>query len=440
MLYKLLFNVFLLVCTVLAEPPPIGSVPLKIINRSGHPVELFWVNTFIPEPELVMQTTKPIRNSSETNINSYDTHEFVIKFYDKKLGKEANFTKGPKEEIIYVTYDEDEQALKLKQTTKFDEIMDNISQGTKLCSRLSEDEFTQCVADVIYEDITKITDAKEKAEKYRDLLSSRLRNYTCEDDSMNTSTPISSYNIRLHDKSVKVEVLQDLPSAKIWYVDNFISEDECNVLVNHGRPLLVRATVAGEAGESVVSESRKAQQAGYSSHHRHKEKDPLWPLFTRILQLTNAHTDYDLQPDGQEDFTIIQYNPSDQYTPHCDGDCAGVEHNKGGRVATAVLYCKVAERGGATTFTKSDLFVKPKVGMATFFSYKGPDGKMDVGYTEHSGCPVIEGEKWITTLWMRDGVSAQEPWTLFDPSGIRMLSPDGHYEVDESTNYVNDEL
>jgi len=276
MLYKLLFNVFLLVCTVLAEPPPIGSVPLKIINRSGHPVELFWVNTFIPEPELVMQTTKPIRNSSETNINSYDTHEFVIKFYDKKLGKEANFTKGPKEEIIYVTYDEDEQALKLKQTTKFDEIMDNISQGTKLCSRLSEDEFTQCVADVIYEDITKITDAKEKAEKYRDLLSSRLRNYTCEDDSMNTSTPISSYNIRLHDKSVKVEVLQDLPSAKIWYVDNFISEDECNVLVNHGRPLLVRATVAGEAGESVVSESRKAQQAGYSSHHRHKEKDPLW--------------------------------------------------------------------------------------------------------------------------------------------------------------------
>eukprot|EP00595_Chromulina_sp_UTEXLB2642_P002078 CAMPEP_0196764406 /NCGR_PEP_ID=MMETSP1095-20130614/6047_1 /TAXON_ID=96789 ORGANISM="Chromulina nebulosa, Strain UTEXLB2642" /NCGR_SAMPLE_ID=MMETSP1095 /ASSEMBLY_ACC=CAM_ASM_000446 /LENGTH=318 /DNA_ID=CAMNT_0042119883 /DNA_START=417 /DNA_END=1373 /DNA_ORIENTATION=+ len=318
--------------------------------------------------------------------------------------------------------------------------MDNISQGTKLCSRLSEDEFTQCVADVIYEDITKITDAKEKAEKYRDLLSSRLRNYTCEDDSMNTSTPISSYNIRLHDKSVKVEVLQDLPSAKIWYVDNFISEDECNVLVNHGRPLLVRATVAGEAGESVVSESRKAQQAGYSSHHRHKEKDPLWPLFTRILQLTNAHTDYNLQPDGQEDFTIIQYNPSDQYTPHCDGDCAGVEHNKGGRVATAVLYCKVAERGGATTFTKSDLFVKPKVGMATFFSYKGPDGKMDVGYTEHSGCPVIEGEKWITTLWMRDGVSAQEPWTLFDPSGIRMLSPDGHYEVDESTNYVNDEL
>jgi hypothetical protein len=43
--------------------------------------------------------------------------------------------------------------------------------------------------------------------------------------------------------------------------------------------------------------------------------------------------------------------------------------------------------------------------MATFFSYKGPDGHMDEGYTEHSGCPVIKGEKWITTVWMREGVS-----------------------------------
>ena len=61
--------------------------------------------------------------------------------------------------------------------------------------------------------------------------------------------------------------------------------------------------------------------------------------------------------------------------------------------------------------------------MATFFSYKDVDsGKMDGmhsnlavieiafrfelnsstildGYTEHSGCPVLKGEKWITTVW-----------------------------------------
>ena len=66
-------------------------------------------------------------------------------------------------------------------------------------------------------------------------------------------------------------------------------------------------------------------------------------------------------------------------------------------LCTYINYCycvtllQAAERGGATTFTKSDIFVVPKRGQATFFSYKGPDGRMDDGYTEHSGCPVLEG-------------------------------------------------
>jgi len=56
----------------------------------------------------------------------------------------------------------------------------------------------------------------------------------------------------------------------------------------------------------------------------------------------------------------------------------------------------VPTRGGATTFTKSDIIVKPQKGGAVFFSYRGPDGIMDEGgYTEHSGCPVIEGKHII---------------------------------------------
>jgi hypothetical protein len=31
------------------------------------------------------------------------------------------------------------------------------------------------------------------------------------------------------------------------------------------------------------------------------------------------------------------------------------------------------------------------------------------------------GEKWITTVWMRDGVSAEEPWYKSDPTGIKMM-------------------
>lgn len=33
---------------------------------------------------------------------------------------------------------------------------------------------------------------------------------------------------------------------------------------------------------------------------------------------------------------MIKYGSSDEYRPHCDGDCTGVEFKPGGRVATMV--------------------------------------------------------------------------------------------------------
>ena len=46
--------------------------------------------------------------------------------------------------------------------------------------------------------------------------------------------------------------------------------------------------------------------------------------------------------------------------------------------------------------------VKPKTGTAVYFSYIDPKTNLtDNGLTEHSGCPVYEGEKKIVTQWIR---------------------------------------
>lgn len=37
-------------------------------------------------------------------------------------------------------------------------------------------------------------------------------------------------------------------------------------------------------------------------------------LYQRVFQFTNDHTGFDLDTPGQEDFTVIQYNVSDEYT------------------------------------------------------------------------------------------------------------------------------
>jgi hypothetical protein len=81
------------------------------------------------------------------------------------------------------------------------------------------------------------------------------------------------------------------------------------------------------------------------------------------------------------------------------------------------LTRKVPELGGATTFTKADVFIRPKRGMATVFTYMTPDGIMDSGYTQHSGCPVLKGEKWIATAWLREGVTKEVPSRMSDPRG-----------------------
>lgn len=85
-----------------------------------------------------------------------------------------------------------------------------------------------------------------------------------------------------------------------------------------------------------------------------------------------------------------------------------------------VLYCHVADEGGATTFSNADVTVVPRKYQASFFSYMDENGIMDEGaLSEHSGCLISKGEKWITTMWMRKGVSSEDPWSHFDPSGIR---------------------
>ncbi|CAM9520132.1 unnamed protein product, partial [Phaeothamnion confervicola] len=74
--------------------------------------------------------------------------------------------------------------------------------------------------------------------------------------------------------------------------------------------------------------------------------------------------------------------------------------------------------GGATTFSSADVYVKGQPGQASFFSYYHKEKNItDVGLTRHSGCPIIEGNKWIATLWMRLGVDAATHWTRYDPEG-----------------------
>lgn len=426
-----------------AEARPQGSTQMNVRNEADHPIELFWINIFTPEPHaLVAQTTKPIRNNTNTIINSYNTHSFKVKYFNPPehlQDVEGEFTKGPDDEEILINLDLSNKVFKIKQLTAGQKVREVISEKTDHCVAQQAKLWTtdpkvlaDCMAETLVDDVIKATVKSEKALGRAATISEKLRNYTCEDPKVETTTAVSNYDlfVPLTDpknpdrrRRVRVDTLLDTDAAKIWVAHDFVTDEECDILIKHGSPRLMRATVADADGTSVVSESRKAQQANYMINMDNPSADPLYPLYARVFQATNHHAKYNLSMDGQEDFTIIQYNVADQYTPHCDGSCDGEAHVDKGRVASSVMYCKVADEGGGTTFTNVDVFVKPTKGMATFFSYKDKKtGLMDDGDTQHSGCPVLAGEKWITTVWMREGVTRAQNWNNYDPSGLPIIT------------------
>jgi prolyl 4-hydroxylase len=126
---------------------------------------------------------------------------------------------------------------------------------------------------------------------------------------------------------------------------------------------------------------------------------------------------------------VVYKEAGDEYRPHCDGECYGAPYKLGKRVATSINYCEVADSGGQTSFTQSAIKVVPSAHDLLLFAYKLPSSSgvgnrtraapassaaealaMDNGFTEHSGCPLRSGRKWIATQWYREGVSVLRPW------------------------------
>lgn len=226
--------------------------------------------------DLVNQFERPLRNGSESTISSYENHRFLVRFFVQRDNIETIFTKTADDETVLVTFDSDSNELHVRQASQYYEIEDKISSAVDHCIDLDGDEFTDCITDGIFDEMNRLHSEKALVKKYRDAISLKLRNYTCADPMMQTTEPVDQYDFTFQDKTYKVNIMLDLSHAKIWAVENFVSEEECKIFMEYGKPRLRRATVAAEDGTSIVSENRKAQQASYDLHQKDFDKDPLW--------------------------------------------------------------------------------------------------------------------------------------------------------------------
>jgi prolyl 4-hydroxylase len=195
----------------------------------------------------------------------------------------------------------------------------------------------------------------------------------------------------------KVHVLQVMTSPRVVVFGNLLSDAECEALVADAAPRMKRSlTVAIKTGGEEVNADRTSDGMFFARG----ETSVVQTLERRIASLVNWPV---LNGEGLQ---VLHYGPGAEYKPHYDyfdpaePGTPAILKRGGQRVATLVIYLTEPKRGGGTVFPDINLTVAPKRGNAVFFSYDRPH---PATRTLHGGTPVIEGEKWIATKWLREG-------------------------------------
>jgi prolyl 4-hydroxylase len=223
-----------------------------------------------------------------------------------------------------------------------------------------------------------------------------------EQESLPPPTPVPEPDLRGSPSSVfahdrEVQVLLSMRDPRVVVFGGFMSHEECDALIELARPRLARSeTVHNETGGSEVNDARTS----HGMFFQRGESELLRRIEARIAALVNWPVE------NGEGVQVLNYKPGAEYKAHYDyfdpaqPGTATILKRGGQRVGTLVMYLNAVEAGGGTSFPDVQLEVAPVKGNAVFFAY---DRAHPASRSLHGGSPVVAGEKWVATKWMRQG-------------------------------------
>jgi prolyl 4-hydroxylase len=209
--------------------------------------------------------------------------------------------------------------------------------------------------------------------------------------------PVARGNvIRAHDRDVRVLMRCERPQVIVF--GDVLSPDECAEMIERSRHRLKRSTTVNpDTGKEDVIRNRTSEGIWY----QRGEDAFIERMDRRIASLMNWPVE------NGEGLQILHYGTTGEYRPHFDyfpPDQPGsaVHTAQGGqRVATLVIYLNDVPDGGETIFPEAGMSVAARQGGAVYFRYMNGQRQLDP-LTLHGGTPVLGGDKWIMTKWMRE--------------------------------------
>ena len=185
----------------------------------------------------------------------------------------------------------------------------------------------------------------------------------------------------------EAEQLSSEPDVRLFR--EFLSPAECRYLIDASSPVFQPAVVGHVAGgaRQVVAQIRTCDVAGFPWV---AENPAIHAINRRIAAASRTEAEWG------EPLQVLRYRPGQEFKPH--RDCTEDVDNQ--RVFTMLVYLNDAYTGGETEFLTTGLKVRGKTGDALLFRNADEHGRPDMN-TLHAGLPVISGEKFLASRWIR---------------------------------------
>jgi len=191
--------------------------------------------------------------------------------------------------------------------------------------------------------------------------------------------------------SIQIPLSVEAPMLRV--LDGMLTAQECAELIELARPRLQRALTVDSDGKHQVDHRRTSEGMFFTLNEL--------PLVGRIEQRLASLLGVPVN--HGEGLQILHYLPGQEYEPHYDWfdpeqpGYAAITVVGGQRIASVVMYLNTPAQGGGTAFPEIGLTVTARRGSAVYFAYEGGDRS-----SLHAGLPVLRGEKWIATKWLRE--------------------------------------